>query len=75
MLLPDNIHPELSIYYNGSLVLQELKEKERQSFFDLYHKLKNNSDMSLPTFILTLDWLYLIELAQIDNEGWVQLCS
>ncbi len=75
MLLPDNIHPELSIYYNGSLVLQELKEKERQSFFDLYQKLKNNSDMSLPTFILTLDWLYLIELAQIDNEGWVQLCS
>lgn len=75
MLLPDNIHPELSIYYNGSLVLQELKTKERQTFFDLYQKLKNNSDMSLPTFILTLDWLYLIELAQIDNEGWVQLCS
>ncbi|KJS20690.1 MAG: hypothetical protein VR72_12950 [Clostridiaceae bacterium BRH_c20a] len=75
MLLPDNIHPELSIYYNGSLVLQELKTAERQPFFDLYQKLKNNSDMSLPTFILTLDWLYLIELAKIDNEGWVQLCS
>lgn len=75
MLLPDNIHPELSIYYNGSLVLEELKINERQSFFDLYQRLKNNNDMSLPTFILTLDWLYLIDLAQIDNEGWVKLCS
>ena len=75
MLLPDNIHPELSIYYNGSLVLEELRINERQSFFDLYQRLKNNNDMSLPTFILTLDWLYLIDLAQIDNEGWVKLCS
>jgi len=27
MLLPDNIHPELSIYYNGYIVLKELKKK------------------------------------------------
>ena len=26
MLLPDNIHPELSIYYNGSFDLEELKK-------------------------------------------------
>ena len=26
MLLPDNIHPELSIYYNGYIVLKELKK-------------------------------------------------
>ena len=31
MLLPDNIQPELSIYYNGSLVLNELKKKNDQT--------------------------------------------
>jgi hypothetical protein len=38
MLLPDNIHPELSIYYNGSLVLEALQNKDNQSIIDLYCK-------------------------------------
>lgn len=75
MLLPDNIHPELSIYYNGSIVLKELKIKEKQPVFDLYQRVKNRNDMSFPTFVLSLDWLYLIDLAKIDENGWVGLCS
>lgn len=74
MLLPDNIHPELSIYYNGSIVLEELKIKEKQPVFDLYQRVKNKNDMSFPTFMLSLDWLYLIDLAIIDENGWVELC-
>jgi hypothetical protein len=35
MLLPDNIHPELSIYFNGSIVLEELKTREKQPVFDI----------------------------------------
>ena len=27
MLLPDNIHPEQSIYYNGAFVLEALREQ------------------------------------------------
>lgn len=75
MLLPDNIHPELSIYYNGSIVLRELKIKAKQPIFDLYQRVKEINDMSFPTFILSLDWLYLIDLAKIDENGWVELCS
>lgn len=75
MLLPDNIHPELSIYYNGSIVLKELKIKEKQPVFDLYQRVKNSNDMSFPTFVLSLDWLYLIDLAKIDENGLVGLCS
>lgn len=40
MLLPDNIQPELSIYYNGSLVLNELKKKNNQTLMSLYQSLK-----------------------------------
>lgn len=75
MLLPDNIHPELSIYYNGSMVLEELKIKEKQPIFDLYQRVKSRDDMSFPTFVLSLDWLYLIDMAKIDESGWVELCS
>lgn len=74
MLLPDNIHPELSIYYNGSIVLQVLKQKSKQPVFDLYQKVKNINDMSFPTFMMSLDWLYLIDIAIIDEKGLVELC-
>ncbi len=74
MLLPDNIHPELSIYYNGSFVLEELKKSDNQSIMDLYQNVKGKNEMSFPTFMLCLDWLYLIEAAKINEKGCVQLC-
>lgn len=73
MLLPDNIHPKYSIYYNGSIILQELKQTNNQPIFNLYQKIKNINDMSFPIFILSLDWLYLIDIAKTD-EGKVMLC-
>ena len=55
MLLPDNIHPELSIYYNGALVLDELQKNNSQSILQLFSKMKIKTDMSFPVFILCLD--------------------
>lgn len=75
MLLPDNIHPELSIYYNGSLILEELKKMDKQSIMDLYQNVKVKNEMSFPTFMLCLDWLYLIQVAQINDRGYIELCS
>ncbi|MEY8320271.1 ABC-three component system middle component 6 [Lachnospiraceae bacterium 46-61] len=72
MLLPDNMQPELSIYYNGALVLKELKEMGSLSVMALYQSVKNK--MSFPIFILCLDWLYLIDVAQINERGDIELC-
>lgn len=74
MLLPDNIHPELSIYYNGAFVLEELKKIDNQSITDLYKNVKSNKDMSFPTFMLCLDWLYLIEAVKMNERGYIQSC-
>ena len=74
MLLPDNIHPELSIYYNGSFVLEELKKMDNQTIMDLYQNVKVKNEMSFPTFMLCLDWLYLIEAARMNEKGYIQLC-
>lgn len=74
MLLPDNIHPEISIYYNGSIILKELKLKTIQQIFELYQKVKNINNMSFSIFMLSLDWLYLIDIVKIDEKGWIELC-
>ncbi len=74
MLLPDNIHPELSIYYNGSVILTELEKKSEQKLLELYYNVKKSNDMSFSVFVLSLDWLYLIQVAQISEEGVVRKC-
>jgi hypothetical protein len=75
MLLPDNIHPENSIYYNGSIVLQVLQKQAKQNLLDLYQNAKKQRNMSFPVFLLCLDWLYLINVAVLNQNGEIELCS
>lgn len=74
MLLPDNIHPENTIYYNGAFVLQSLQEKNTQNLMELYQNVRLKRDISFSVLILCLDWLYLIDLAEVNNKGEVKLC-
>lgn len=74
MLLPDNVHPENSIYYNGSIVLQILQKEDKIEMLELYHKVNQVKNISFPVFILCLDWLYLINAAELKKEK-VELCS
>lgn len=75
MLLPDSIHPKHSIYYTGALVLQIIQQKEKIMFADLYVQVKQEHDMSFKLLLLSLDWLYLIHAASINEKGEVCLCS
>ena len=74
MLLPDNIRPENSVYYNGACVLQVLQESGSMHLLELYSKVSENTHISFPMFVLCLDWLYLIEVAKTEREE-VILCS
>jgi len=74
MLLPDNIHPELTIYYNGSIVLDALQNNDNIEMLELYSKVKEIKNMSFSIFVLSLDWLYLIDVAILQKEK-VKLCS
>lgn len=75
MLLPDNIHPENTIYYNGSFVLKALQENRVIGLLDLYLDIKETSQMSMPIFILCLDWLFLLNVVFVDEQGMIALCS
>jgi hypothetical protein len=75
MLLPDNIHPDSSIYYNGAFVIDSLKVGSAYKMLDLYQDVKRKKQMSFSVFILCLDWLYLIEVARLNSDGEIELCS
>lgn len=75
MLLPDSVHPEQSIYYNGAFVLKSLQENPNCDFLDLFQNARARQEMTLPVFVLCLDWLYLLGIAKFDHQGRVVLCS
>ena len=75
MLIPDNIHPEQTIYFNGALVLKVIQTHHAMNMVDLYLKTILEKDMSMPIFMLCLDWLFLLDLIRFDNHGRVKLCS
>jgi len=74
MLLPDNIHPEDCIYYNGSIILEILQHRQQMSLADLFTKVREKKNLTYSIFLLCLDWLFLID-AVIVKEGIVSLCS
>lgn len=75
MLVPDNIHPEQTIYYNGSFVLEAIQENRVMDLLDLYIQTKSKQEMSMPVFLLCLDWLFLLDLVTLNSHGKVELCS
>lgn len=75
MLLPDSTHPRHSIYYTGAMVLQVIQQKGMITIADLYVQMKQNHDMSFKLLLLSLDWLYLIHVASINEKGEIRQCS
>lgn len=74
MLLPDSIHPENTVYFNGATILQVLQNSAEIELLELYYQACNLCKMTFPMFVLCLDWLYLIEIATVEND-MVKLCS
>jgi hypothetical protein len=74
MLVPDNIHPEQTIYFNGAFVLKVIQKHRVRDMLDLYIKTQAEREMSMPVFILCLDWLFLLNLVKLNNSGEVELC-
>lgn len=75
MLIPDNIHPEQTIYFNGAFVLKAIQENRVMDMLDLYIQTIKDREMSMPVFVLCLDWLFLLDLVKFNDQGKVELCS
>ncbi len=75
MLVPDNIHPDQTIYFNGAFVLRAIQEHRVMDLLDLYIQIIAEREMSMPVFLLCLDWLFLLNLITLNDNGKVELCS
>lgn len=75
MLLPDNIHPESTLLYNGGLVIRALHRVGDATLLDLYFEVRKESSLSMPLFVLSLDWLYLANCIDVSEQGKLSLCS
>ena len=73
MLIPDNIRPENSVYYNGGKVLEVMLSEKRLGIGDLYLRMREKMDISMGTLTLSLDWLYLLGCLEV-KDGEVVLC-
>lgn len=75
MLIPDNIHPENTIYYNGAIVLNIIQKDRVMKVVDLYLHVTNKRHMSISVFLLSLDWLFLIDIIRLNEKSEIELCS
>ncbi len=74
MLIPDNIKPEESIYYNGAFVVKTFNERQEWDLIDLYEATMHVQNMSMPIFLLSLDWLFLLNFLTLDSDGRIKKC-
>jgi hypothetical protein len=75
MLLPDNVHPENTLMYNGAVIIKTLRRMRSASLLDLFLETRAETRIGMPLFVLSLDWLYLADCVALDDQGMLALCS
>jgi hypothetical protein len=77
MLLPEDIHPDNSLYVIGGYIIKLLSSEGEFGFMELYADLRIDREVPMPLFLLSLDWLFLIGvISNGEGEGGgVTLCS
>ena len=45
MILPNNIKPELSLYYTGALIIKILKKKNKYNLYELFIDININNNI------------------------------
>jgi hypothetical protein len=68
-------YPQDSLYALGAELLKILKDKNsKYTLFELYNIFIKIHSIELKQFILTLDWLFLINTVNITDDGFISIC-
>lgn len=75
MIVSKDITPDKNIYYIGALVIRIFKDLniDKIDILDVYKELNKEYDISITLLILTLDWLFILDLICIKNYE-IKLC-
>ncbi len=81
MIKSQNINPKRNIYYLGAVVVLILYSHKYKSnakrdkatiieadFFEVFQELKQKEEISINLFVLTLDWLFILNIIQMDGN-------
>ena len=74
MLLPYKIHPEDSVYYKATFVLDVLNQQRKCTLSDLYLFVRKRRKMSFSVFVLCVDWLFLLGTVCFNLNEEIELC-
>ena len=78
MIVSNSLSPKLTLYYIGSKLISILKN-ERFGVTDsyiLFEKLleETNERISFTHYMYALNWLYLLDLVKLDDNGDIRRC-
>lgn len=76
MLLSKHTKPSQNIFYIATKTLETLKSEQSKIIFfsDCYEKINAEMVVSVSKFILALDFLYLINLIDKNDDGDIVKC-
>ena len=75
MLILTERHPEKSLYFLGAKILSLLLKRD-QAFFvlELYEVSFSKSEIGFNRYILALDWLFMLGVVELNQEGKITKC-
>jgi len=77
MLLTGDVYPTNDIYYIGSQLLALLDRfgTREWEILDLYQESKSAYNLSYGLFVLAVEWLYLLGVLDLSQEGRLHRCG
>lgn len=78
MIINNVTEPKKSLYIIGAYIIDIINQSEQNSIdpIDLYNiYIIYINNISINYFYLALDWLYMIELINVDHVGNIKLCN
>ena len=75
MIINKDIKPEFQLYSVGAAILNQLIDSNQEDIeaFELYILAKEAHPLSLNTFFLALDWLFIIGAVE-ERNGMIVKC-
>jgi hypothetical protein len=76
MIISKHIHPERDLYYLGAKTIEvmSISDKDEWDYFDLFLELNQQQKISVNLFSLVLDWLFILQVIQKNNNGMIKKC-
>jgi hypothetical protein len=76
MIISKDTNPGKDLYYLGAIILDSLQaiDSDTVEYITLLQELRNKINISNNLFALSLDWLYLMGVIDLSDEGNINKC-